>query len=273
MSFIAIFTSQAVAWLAAERFRTRVAALDLRDVAAAHVSYDQLRASSPLRVASRMQVDEALGRRLTRLADGVLTSFRQEDSTIAEAQWRQAATALDWASDLLHDKSSFSARQLICAGHLDRIAAQGKGKSGAADARTLYLRAVDEFTQAASLDPTSPDPYLGLSRIYIYGLNDVDGAAKAIADAEARGHKPGWRDRAQLGDGYLRRADDKRQKAADPDAATHLDDLKAALDDYRQCVAMFEPILDKGRSRRNRDYCQRHADTIVAMLGEEGEPK
>jgi serine/threonine-protein kinase len=273
LGFIAVFTSEAVGWLAAERFRTRVDGLDLRDIPAAHENYERLRAGSPLRVASRLRIDEALGRRLVTLADGVLNDFRREDSTIAEAQWRQAAAALDWASELLHDQNGLKARQLICAGHLDRIAAQGKGRGAAADARALYARAVDEFTQAAALDPKSPDPYLGLSRIYIYGLNDVDGAAKAIGDAESRGHKPGWRDRAQLGDGYLRRADDRRQKASALEGDGHVDELKGARADYLQCVATFEPILDKGRARRNRDYCQRHADAITSALGEEGDPK
>ena len=75
---IGMFTSEAVAWLAAERFRAGVTALDLRDVAAARQQYDRLRGASPLRVATRVRVDEALGRRLISLADGVLADFRQD---------------------------------------------------------------------------------------------------------------------------------------------------------------------------------------------------
>ena len=267
--FIAVFTSEAVAWLAVERFRAGVAALDLKDVAAAHEKYDRLRGASPLRVASRVRIDDALGRRLVALADSVLGDFRQEDPTVAEVQWRQALSALQWAAELRHDGDGLKARQLVCAGHLDRIAAQGKTR---AEAKKLYARAVDEFTQAASLDARSPDPYLGLSRVYSYGLNDVDGAAKAIAEADARGHKPGWRDHAQLGDGYLRRADDRLQQASSLAADARAEALKAAREDYLQCVAAFEPILDKGRSRRNRDYCQRRADAI-GTIGEEWEAR
>jgi hypothetical protein len=269
--FVAVFTSEAVAWLAMERFRTGVAGLALRDIAAAHEKYDRLRGASPLSMGARVRVDESLARRLVALADGVLADFRQEDSTVAEVQWRQAAMALDWASALLRDRGTLKARLLVCNGHLDRIAAQVKARTSAAEAKTLYTRAIDEFTQAASLDTRSPDPYLGLSRVYIYGLSDVDGGAKAIADAEARGHASGWRDRAQLGDGYLRRADDRRQQAATLDGDARATELEAARADYLQCVASFDPILDKARSRRNRDYCQRRADALVPAPSMEGD--
>jgi len=259
---IGMFMSESVAWLAAERFRSGVAALDLRDVSAAREQYDRLSDASPLRVATRMRVDDALGRRLVRLADGVLADFRQDEPTVAEVQWRRAASALEWASHLLPASDELKAKSLICAGHLDRIAAQVRMRTSQADARNLYARAVDEFTQAADLDRASPDPYLGLSRVYIYGLKDVDGGAKAIADAEARGHPAGWRDRAQLGDGYLRRADGVRLKSAALPDEERVDALKAAREDYLRCVAAFDPILEKARSRRNRDYCQQRADAI-----------
>jgi hypothetical protein len=268
---IGMFTSEAVAWLAAERFRAGVAALDLRDVAAAHQQYDRLSAASPLRVATRVLVDASLGRRLVALADGVLGDFRQEEPTVAEVQWRQAASALDWASHLVRNPLELKAKSLICAGHLDRIAAQIRVRTSQSDARKLYARAIDEFTQAAALDSSSPDPYLGLSRVYIYGLKDVDGGAKAIADAEARGHKPGWRDRAQLGDGYLRRADAVRQRSAALPDTERLDALRGARADYLRCVAAFEPILDKGRSRHNREYCQQRADAIPLPIANDAD--
>ena len=267
---ISVFTSEAVAWIAAERFRDGVAALDLQNVASAREEYDRLRGASPLRVATRMRVDNALGRRLVSLADGVLADFRREEPTVAEAQWRQAAAALDWASRLVSDPSSLKAKSLVCAGHLNRIAAQIRMRTSQADAKTLYARAIDEFREAAALDVTSPDPYLGLSRIYIYGLKDVDGGAKAIADAEARGHAPGWRDRAQLGDGYLRRADGARLKSTALPAPDNASALESARADYLRCVAAFEPILDRGRSRRNRDYCQQRADAIPSNVDSEG---
>src|SRR4029077_13241095 len=110
------------------------------------------------------------------------------------------------------------------------------------------------------LDPQSPDPYLGLSRVYIYGLGDVDLGANAIRDAETRGHPPGWRERAQLGDGYLGRAEKMRREAPPEPGPARGRAIEMARDDYVRCVASFNPILAKGNAKGNRDSCQRHLD-------------
>jgi hypothetical protein len=50
-----------------------------------------------------------------------------------------------------------------------------------------------------------------------------------------------------------------------------VDAMKSAREDYFRCAAAFEPILDKARSRRNRDYCQQHAGAITASIPKEPE--
>ena len=55
--------------------------------------------------------------------------------------------------------------------------------------------------------PKSPDPQLGLARLYVYGLKDIDKADAALQQAERRGHPLGNREKAQLADGYRQRAD------------------------------------------------------------------
>ena len=44
------------------------------------------------------------------------------------------------------------------------------------------------------------------------------------------------------------------------------DALEAARGDYARCVESFSPILDKGRSTHNRDYCQRQLDALDRAL-------
>ena len=149
---------------------------------------------------------------------------------------------------------------------MDRIAAQNRKRTSQAEAQRLFKQAIDKFQQSARLDPQSPDPYLGLSRVYIYGLGDVDLGASAIRDAETRGHPPGWRERAQLGDGYLGRAEKTRREAPPEPGPARRHAIEMARDDYARCVASFNPILAKGNAKGNRDSCQRHLDAANSEL-------
>ena len=64
--------------------------------------------------------------------------------------------------------------------------------------------------------PKSPDPYLGLARLYVYSLRDVDRAEDALKAAEKRGHEMGRRERAQLADGYRDRGERLMKEASAP---------------------------------------------------------
>ncbi len=258
-------TSEAVAWVDAERIRAGLPALEGREVAARREQYDRLRRWSLFHLGARLRLDGPLKDRLITVANAVIGDYRQEEPSVAEVQWRQAEDALDWASELGPDDKSLLPKELICKGHLDRIAAQTRPRPGAAEAQRLYDRAIDEFERAARLDPGAADPYLGLSRIYIYGRKDVDRGAAAIHEAEIRGHKPGWRERAQIGDGYRVRADDARRKARRAGESRE-QMLESARDDYARCVDAFAAIADKARSKDNRDYCQRHLDALNHVL-------
>jgi tetratricopeptide (TPR) repeat protein len=268
---IPLFMSEAVSVLGTERMLADVSRLDVRGVAAAHRNYDRLRQWGVLHI-GRRRLDARLKQRLVAAAGAVIEDYRQDDSTVAEAQWRQASHALDWAEELGvpsrgsgDDADRIEAKRLICQGHLDRIAAQTRSRTRA-EALQLYDRAIDEFERAARLDPDAADPYLGLGRIYIYARTDVDRATAAIDEAERRGHMPGWRERALLGDGYRQRADAVRRTAARAPEEAQRAMLENARDDYARCVDFLAPILDKARSKYNHTYCQRHLDELNRLL-------
>jgi hypothetical protein len=61
--------------------------------------------------------------------------------------------------------------------------------------------------EAQQLLPSSPDPQLGLARLYVYGLRDIDRADTALKEAERLGYRLGNREMGQLADGYRDRAD------------------------------------------------------------------
>jgi tetratricopeptide (TPR) repeat protein len=157
----------------------------------------------------------------------------------------------------------------LCDAHVLRLSARGQP---AASARAIYKRAVERFRTAADLDDRSYDPYLGISRIAVYGLGDVDLAADAIEKAEKRGYVSGRRERALLGDGYLRRADVSRGTARNLSGEQRRRELEKARADYQGCIEAFDPILDFGYAAENIENCKARLARIDEELAA-GEPK
>jgi len=261
-----MFTSEAVAWMGAERMRTALSSLELRTIAARRQDYHRLRHWSPFAMGVRVRLNRPLKDRLVSLADDVLADYRQEEQTVAEAQWRQAADALAWAAEIAPRDTQLMPRALDCQGHLDRIAGQGLLRTSPLEAHRLFNRAIDAFQRAAGMSPQSADPYLGLSRIYIYGLANFELGTAAIQEAEQRGHKPGWREQAQIGDGYRLRADAAFNRSRRLAGDARRDTLEHARDDYARCVDSLSGILDKGQAKYNHDYCQQRAEHTAVLL-------
>jgi hypothetical protein len=155
------------------------------------------------------------------------------------------------------------AKQLTCAAHVARHAARNQ-LSGAA--RQMYAAAIEKFRSAAQIDPRSFDPYLGITRIAVYGLDDVDTAAAAIADAEKRGYTSGRRERAQLGDGYMRRGEKTRRLARTLSGARRDRELENARADYERCVGSFDPIVGFAKAAENLEFCKRRIEQINREL-------
>jgi tetratricopeptide (TPR) repeat protein len=157
---------------------------------------------------------------------------------------------------------------LTCDAHVTRFAARGQLPAAA---RQTYRKAVEKFRAAADVDPQSYDPYLGISRILVYGLGEVDEAAAAVNEAEKRGYVPGRRERAQLGDGYLRRANARRNLAHTLSGDQRRRELENARGDYARCIETFDPIVGFGRAAANLEICKRQLEKVTAELETEGE--
>ena len=111
-------------------------------------------------------------------------------------RWRRATTSLRAALRLLRGTS---------APHQRRSARRRADQQ--AQAQQQFTDAVVAFREAAALRSNWPDPFLGLARTFIYGLEDVDRGADALAQAEKNGHHPGERETTQLADGYRARGE------------------------------------------------------------------
>ena len=182
---------------------------------------------------------------------------------MAAAEWRQAQQALRWAAELAPHDRRLLARLTTCDAHVIRLGARGQS---AANARLTYRRAIEKFRAAAEMDEESFDPYLGISRSAVYGLGDVDQAAAAIQEAEKRGYVSGRRERALLGDGYLRRANASRTRARLLSGDQRTRELEKARADYQGCIEAFDPIVGFGYAAKNMEVCKGALELVVEEL-------
>ena len=202
-------------------------------------------------------VQPPLKHTLVAAADYVAADFRRDQPTVRLSHWTAARGWLTKAASIGEFDPAVAAKLQVAEAHLLRIDAERMRND--ADRTATLRQAVQRFEQAARLDQTAPDPYLGLARIYTYGLVDADRASEALAEAERRGHPIGRRGHAQLGDVMKSRADRLRQAAGRvrelPEERLH---LRAAVADYERALGFygkapgFGDVADNTRATRAR---------------------
>jgi len=144
----------------------------------------------------------AVEQKLAAAADHVIDTYRNNEAQpVYEADWQRAHAMLLHALSADPDDKMVHGKLRLAEGHLARI--NGTSHKSAAE---LNL-AVEKFAEAQQYMPQSPDPALGLARVYVYGLKDIDRAAQAFDQAANHGYKLGNREKSQLADGYRERAD------------------------------------------------------------------
>ena len=202
------------------------------------------------------------------LADRVIANYRAPQPSVREAQWRQVRTAVARALSTRPNDSALRATLRYCEGHIHRIDGEArKARRLNAEAQREFAEAVAAFREAAELRDDWPDPYLGLARTFIYGLDDVDRAADALRRAERAGYVPGNREAAQLGDGYRSRADALARSARDVvGLAQEREYLTRAAEMYRQAIDQYSRAADYEGVAKNIGLAQRGLNTIERRL-------
>jgi serine/threonine protein kinase/tetratricopeptide (TPR) repeat protein len=208
----------------------------------------------------------AVKERLVSQADQVIADYRQDAPAVREAQWQNASECLTDALRIDPGDRKVIASLRYCEGHLARIngEARVRRKQAAADA---FHEAVARFEEAARFNPRWPDPYLGLARTYIYGLDDIDKANDALEQAERLGYKRGNRELVQLADGYRRRG---TRMVTEADAVKNLpqeaDCLQKAADDFRKAIDLYGKAIGFGDSSTRVRQVQAQLDAVTARL-------
>src|ERR1039457_5236576 len=175
--------------------------------------------------------------------DHVIDTYRNNESQlIYEKEWERARTMAARAV-AVDPEDSVRGKLRLIEGHLARI----NGTSHRS-AQELSL-AVEKFDEAQKLLPKSPDPELGLARVYVYGLKDMDKGYEALQEAQKRGYALGNREKSLLADGYRDRADrlwwDSRNVRGLP---AEKDQIQRAADDYKRAEELYEGISPWGKS-------------------------
>jgi tetratricopeptide (TPR) repeat protein len=201
---------------------------------------------------------------LVAAADRVIETSRNGDTPpVYETDWRRAKNYLAHALELDPGDETVRGELRLCEGQIDRI--NGISHHNAA----ILNEAVQKFEEAEHALPHSPDPELGLARVYVYGLKDIDRAYAALQEAEHRGYRLGDREKAQLADGYRDRADrlwwDSRNVRGLPQEK---DQIQRAADDYRRALELYQSVVPYANANVNIVRVQSSFNAIETRLAE-----
>ena len=257
----------------ASRLAASVPARELDDMADAWNRYEALRGRSRLRFGV-IGLERSLADHTETLADRVMANYRTPQPTVRETQWKLAREALAHAVAIAPRDRRLKAALRYCEGHLHRIDGEArKARRKTIEAQQEFTEAVTAFREAAELRPNWPDPFLGLTRAFIYGLEDVDRGADALKQAERLGFTPGDRETVQLADGYRTRAEALARTArALAGMAQEQDYLTRAAEAYNQSLALYTKVATVAGVARTIRVAERGLKQIQQRLADLSRP-
>ncbi len=191
---------------------------------------------------------KAVEQQLVAAADHVIDAYRQ-DTIVSEASWKGAQVELAHALTVDPD-NTVRGKLRLTEGYLELINSK-REKNGQA-LLTELNQSVEKFTEAEQLMPKSPDPELGLARVYVYGLKDIDKADAALQKAEKLGYPMGNREKAFLADGYRDRADRLVRSSHNLHGLPQeKDQLERAKADYERAIDLYQAIAPYAEANEN----------------------
>jgi eukaryotic-like serine/threonine-protein kinase len=256
----------------AARLTAEVPAVELEGIGGLWESYQAL-SSHSLRITTA-SLEHALTDQTLALADRTIENYRTPAPTVREAQWKMAREALAQVLAVSPDDSRIKGALRYCDGHLHRINGEArKAHKQNADAEHEFTEAVSAFREAAELRPAWPDPFLGLMRTFIYGLEDVDRGADALKQAQRLGYTAGARETVQLADGFRSRAMALARTARTLSGlVAEQEYLRRSADAYRQAITLYSTVPGYPGAPRNLRAAQLGLEQIEQRKGELSNP-
>jgi hypothetical protein len=200
-----------------------------------------------------LHLSESLKSRLIGAADDVIVRYRNSsDPGFQNYDWVKARAALAHALELEPGSVEIKGKMALCDGYL---------QLGATPPATSA--ALASFEAAAADLPTSPDPHLGLARIYIYGQQNAGKAAAEFHTAERLGYGLGPREFEQEADGYLLRAEQSLLRFQKAHTISARRKYKAQVDrDLDRARNLYEPIAGYSDVNDHLDRLEQDAASV-----------
>jgi tetratricopeptide (TPR) repeat protein len=264
---LAFATSQLWAWNQAKQLRRELAEVhpDIEAIAQRYSDVSSWSLLSP----DLFGVGDEILKSLTAAGARILDSYHGDDPTASQRGWETAYRSYHTAAQIAPHDRAIHARMLYARAHLDRIASialrnQGDRQKGLAMSR----QAIEEFQESARIDPSWPDPYLGLARIYAYDMFDLVALQKTLGELGRRGYRIGKRETAMLADAFRMQGLALEARAAQrprgSDAEIEL--LRQAREDLEQAIRFYGDISDFAYASGNRQEAEAHLHAVEARL-------
>ena len=180
------------------------------------------------RFSPAVPASETLHANLVSTANQVIQRYRNSsDPRVENFDWNKARVSLKHALELKPSDNETKGKLALCDGFAEFARNSASAKSS--------------FQQAVHYIPQSPDPHLGLARLYVYAFHNVGQAMAEFHEAERLGFHPGPRETEQQADAYLFRAEQELKWANDP-KTDRLNYLSLAQRDLDRARHLYEPI-------------------------------
>ena len=255
----------------ARRVARTVATQDFDQLGESFAAHRALVARSSLGFGT-LALERALTERTLTLAGVTIDNYRMALPTVREAQWKSARDALRRALPIAYgDDDEVRAALHYCEGHLHRINGEAlKMRREDAEAQRELTDAVASFRQAAELRSDWPDPFLGLARVFIFGLENIDRGADALEQAQRRGYALTERETGLLADGYRALGNTLIRNARELSGMPQETDyLMRASEAYERALSLYTQstsLPNVTESIRNTQRAQDQTERRIAEL-------
>jgi Protein kinase domain len=250
-----------LAWADSRELKAAIEAEQV-DANQAWTKYQQIVSRNPASIAT-WGIGKPLKAHLVSAGDRPILDFRNNEfPTSREPQWRAAEAYFTHALAVDPSDKVVKAKLRICEAQLERITASGSTR------QQLLNDSALKFQEAAELWKSSPDPYLGMERLYAY--SDPDRAQAAADEARKLGHPENRRELAMLADGYFHRAlatanDAKKFRGI---TLTERDCLFRARQDFERAKDLYSRVGSYGNAADSLVQADRGLTLVQQRLEE-----